>query len=102
MDTNSPLRVLVVGATGVFGRRLAEQLVHEPGIALILAGRTARTLAKLSADLGGDTECAVLDREQVTPDDLVRIGAHVVIDAAGPFQNSRTVLIEAAIGAGCH
>lgn len=102
MDTITPLRVLLVGATGVFGRRLAEQLVHEPGIALILAGRTARTLAKLSADLGGDTECAVLDREQVTPDDLVRIGAHVVIDAAGPFQNSRTVLIEAAIETGCH
>ena len=102
MESPLPLRVLVVGATGVFGRRLAEQLVHEPGIVVIVAGRTERTLAKLSAELGNGTERVVLDREQVTPADLRRVGAHIVIDAAGPFQNSRTVLIEAAIKACCH
>ena len=81
---------------------MAEQLVHEPGIALILAGRTARTLKLLVTNLDNRAESVVLDREQVTPMDLRRIDAHLVVDAAGTFQNSRTALIEAAIEAGCH
>ncbi|NKB49598.1 MAG: saccharopine dehydrogenase [Alphaproteobacteria bacterium] len=102
MKTDAPLRVLIVGATGVFGRRLAEQLVHEPGITLILAGRTAQTLAHLDTNLGNRTERAVLDRALVTAGDLQNLGVRLVIDAAGPFQESGTSLIEAAIEAGCH
>ena len=102
MDSVGPLRVMIVGAAGVFGRRLAEQLVLEPGIVVILAGRTARKLAKLCAELGGSIETAVLDRDHVSPADLRRLGAQVVVDAAGPFQNSHTALIRAAIEAGCH
>ena len=102
MGPSAPLRVLIVGATGVFGRRLAEQLVHEPGIALILAGRTQQTLAMLKSNLGNRSNITVLDRDRVTPSDLRRLGVQIVVDAAGPFQNSRTALVEAAIKAGCH
>lgn len=102
MGPSAPLRVLIVGATGVFGRRLAEQLVHEPGITLILAGRTERTLAMLKSNLGNRADITVLDRDRVTPSDLRRLGVQIVVDAAGPFQNSRTALVEAAIKAGCH
>ena len=102
MNSVTPFRVLIVGAAGVFGQRLAEQLVVEPGITIILAGRTTRKLAKLSSKIGGDTECAALDRDRVTPADLRRLDAHLVVDAAGTFQGSGTTLIEAAIAAGCH
>ncbi len=95
------LRVLLVGATGVFGSRLAEGLVREPGVALILAGRTLASLAKLRADLGGAPETFVFDRDRAAPEALRRLKAGVVIDAAGPFQSGRTRLIEAAIEAGC-
>ncbi len=97
-----PLRVLLVGATGVFGRRLAEGLAGEPGIALVLAGRTAISLERLGRDLGGAPETAVIDRGRVTADDLRALAAGLVIDAAGPFQESDTTLIEVAIEARCH
>lgn len=96
------LRVLLVGATGVFGSRLAEGLVREPGVALILAGRTFASLTKLGLDLGGALETVVFDRDRATPGSLRRLSVEIVIDAAGPFQGGRTRLIEAAIEAGCH
>ena len=97
-----PLPVLLVGATGAFGRRLAEGLADDPGIRLILAGRRRAPLDALRRDLGRAPLVRVLDRDTVTPEDLQASGAAVVIDAAGPFQDSRTTLIEAAIDAGCH
>ena len=100
--TDAPLRVLLVGAAGSFGRRLAEGLAAEPGIRLILAGRRRASLDGLRARLGGTPQVCVLDRDRITPADLRALGAAVVIDAAGPFQDSRTTLIEAAIDAGCH
>ncbi|MDH3229190.1 MAG: saccharopine dehydrogenase NADP-binding domain-containing protein [Alphaproteobacteria bacterium] len=100
--TAAPLLVLLVGAAGAFGRRLAEGLAREPGIRLILAGRTRPSLARLRRVLGGTAAIRVLDRDRVTPADLEALHAAFVIDAAGPFQDSRTALIEAAIDAGCH
>lgn len=96
------LRVLLVGATGVFGSRLAEGLVREPGVALILAGRTLASLTKLGSDLGGAPETFVFDRDRATPGSLRWLKVDLVIDAAGPFQSGHTRLIEAAIEAGCH
>jgi hypothetical protein len=98
--TQRPFRVLLIGATGVFGRLLAAALVREPGVVLVMAGRTLSSLQRMGQTL--DVETAVLDRDTVTDDDLRALGVHVVIDAAGPFQQSRTAVIEAAISAGCH
>ncbi|MGE0667226.1 MAG: DUF4166 domain-containing protein [Sphingomonadales bacterium] len=92
-------RVLLIGATGVFGSLLARSLAREPGVALSLAGRTARTLNALAAELDG-AAIAVLDRERITAESLA--GFDVVIDAAGPFQHSHSAVIEAAIAARCH
>ena len=104
----TPLRVLLIGASGTFGSRLAEGLVAEPGIRLTLAGRRAQVLEGLSGRLSagsGSTaadraEIAVVDRRRLTPDDLSR--TDIVIDAAGPFQGGETAVIEAAIEARCH
>jgi len=100
--SHPPLPVLLVGAAGAFGRRLAEGLADEPGVRLILAGRRRAPLDALRRDVGRGPHVRVLDRARTTPEDLTALGAAIVIDAAGPFQDSRTALIEAAIDAGCH
>lgn len=100
--SDNELRVLLVGAAGVFGRRLAERLAAEPGVTVILAGRTRRRLEALGGELGAGVEIRLLDREQVTAGELRGTGAAVVIDAAGPFQGSGSALVEAAIDAGLH
>lgn len=93
------LRVLIIGATGVFGSRLAELAAREPGLMLTLAARGHAPLDALAARLGG-LPIRLLDRERLTAADLS--GFDVVIDAAGPFQASAPTVIEAAIAAGVH
>lgn len=92
-----PLAVLLVGASGVFGSRLAELAVSEPGVALTLAGRTESSLDALAARIGGGA-VRLIDRDLATAKDLA--GYDLVIDTAGPFQQSHCRLIEAAIVAG--
>ena len=90
------LRVLLIGATGVFGSRLAERASCEIGFALMLGARGATALDALAARLGG-LPTRTLDRATLTGADLA--GFDLVIDAAGPFQASAPTVIEAAIAA---
>lgn len=92
------VRILVIGATGVFGSRLAERLVKEAGVGLVLAARGEPALLTLAGRLGGKPAMRLLDRNRVAASDLA--GIDLVIDAAGPFQGSGTHVIEAAIAAG--
>ena len=93
------LRILVIGATGVFGSRLAELASREAGVAITLAARDRARLDALAARLGG-LPVRTLDRERLAAADLA--GFDVVIDAAGPFQASAPTVIEAAIAASVH
>ncbi len=108
MNTSPPpekkpvLRVLLVGATGVFGQRLATQLVQEPNIKVILAARNHQRLNALNQTFGNLCEIQKLNRDQAKSDHLKKLQCDVVIDAAGPFQQSQTELIKASIAAGCH
>ena len=92
-----PFCVLLVGASGVFGSRLAERLAVEPGIALTLAGRRRDPLEQVRTAIGGGA-IRTLDRHWIEARDLA--GYDLVIDAAGPFQGSGTRLVEAAVEAG--
>ena len=47
--TNSPLRVLILGATGVFGSRLVERIALEPSVEIILSARNRDKLEALAA-----------------------------------------------------
>lgn len=96
MPDELPLRILLVGASGVFGSQLAERLALEPGLALTLAGRRRDPLDALSRRIGAGA-VRTLDRDRIEPRDLA--GYDLVIDAAGPFQDSMATLVEAAIGA---
>ncbi|MDP3854164.1 DUF4166 domain-containing protein [Phenylobacterium sp.] len=91
-------RVVLVGATGAFGERLARLLAAWPDIRLVLAARRSAPLHALAAELG--CEAARIDRDQ--PEGLVALRPWAVVDAAGPFQHSDLRLARAAIGYGAH
>lgn len=95
-------RILVIGASGVFGSRLVNLLAAEPGIAVILGGRTRQSLEAIRADLAAPCEVAVLNRDSITAGRILELNCQLVIDAAGPFQASHTHVIEAALAAGVH
>lgn len=94
-------RVLLIGANGNFGGRLARLLAREPGIGLLLAGRRRPPIEALARELGTG-ESVVLDRASLDAEALRRCGATVVVDASGPFQSMGLGVPEAAIAAGCH
>jgi saccharopine dehydrogenase-like NADP-dependent oxidoreductase len=98
--------VLVVGATGAFGERLAEGLIRS-GIAVIGAARNTARLDVLARRLGRRFAVEPLDRSRIDAAGLQELrarcpGLFAVADASGPFQTSDYRLPRAAIGAGLH
>ncbi len=94
-DLPSPLKILLIGGSGVFGSRLARLAVKEPGVALTLAGRTRSKLVAVAQDLSPQPEVMTLDRDLLEPLQLESFD--LVIDAAGPFQASKPAVIGAAL-----
>ena len=90
--------ILIIGASGVFGSRLTELLARESGLKLTLGGRRLAPLEKIAANCP-HAAARALDRNIISANDLADVD--LVIDAAGPFQQSHTQVIEAAIAARC-
>jgi hypothetical protein len=99
-------RVVLVGATGVFGRRLARHLVGIGGIELVLTSRTAEKAEALAGELAsaGTTivRGAALDRERDLVASLAALAPWLVIDASGPFQGAGYDVPTAALLLGAH
>lgn len=98
-------RILLVGATGTFGSRLAAMLAKLPGIELVLAARGTDALEALRGSLlaaGAAAEIAGRPFDRDRPEGLAGIGPWLVVDAAGPFQGSDYGLALAAVRAGAH
>ena len=77
-------RVLLIGAGGVFGSRLAEQLATSGLCELVLSGRSeANAAALLQRGIG--TRFAAFDRAKPDEAQLRALGVDLMIDAAGPF-----------------
>ena len=95
------MKVLLLGASGVFGSRLAKLAASEDCVHLTLAARNLAKLEELAATLDCNADCSpdcmALDRDQLTALDLA--GFDLVIDAAGPFQSSHMRVVVAAIAA---
>ncbi|GLQ51585.1 saccharopine dehydrogenase family protein [Dyella flava] len=96
------LRVLLIGATGVFGARIAARLAHDSRFELILAGRTRAGLEHLRDQLGDVlVRIAVIDVDAI---DLLAtlhsLAPQLVIHAAGPFQAQDYRVAEACLA--CH
>jgi len=96
-DLHKPFNLLILGASGVFGSRLAKLAAQEAGIALTLAARGLSRLEEVAAELDGDTPCVALDRDAITAHDLAEFD--LVVDAAGPFQSSQMQVVESVIAA---
>lgn len=100
-------KLLLVGAGGAFGLRLAHRLAASVSCALLVAGRSQARCDKVVTELRGQYPAALvspveLNRETVTAARLRELGVFIVIDAAGPFQDQAPHLAQAAIQAGCH
>ena len=99
--------VLIVGAGGVFGSRLARLLAQRQLFRLSLGGRDAAHLLALQAELRqidaqGEYGFVQIDRRSAGPDLLRELGCLIVVDCAGPFQAGGTALVDAAIAARCN
>lgn len=98
-------RVMIVGATGTFGSRLATMLAKMGDIELVLAARRIAALETLRISLlkaGALTEIQVRSFDRLHPQDIAAINPWLVIDAAGPFQDSDYRLALEAVKAGAH
>jgi saccharopine dehydrogenase-like NADP-dependent oxidoreductase len=101
-------RILIIGATGVFGRRLATHLARLDGLELVLASRSPVRSEELvsslrqRADVHAVLTLAVLDHRKGLPEALSRIAPWLVIDCSGPFQTMGYDVPRAALDAGAH
>lgn len=104
--SDGAVRVLLIGASGVFGSRLARLLAAERGLSLVLAGRRRGPLDALAGairrEVARPVEVAVLDRAAIDAAALNALGVSVVVDASGPFQAMDLHVPSAAIAAGVH
>lgn len=96
------LRVLVIGATGVFGSRIARRLAHDARFELTLAGRQRAPLEAMRAVLDDPSvRIAPVDTADTGfADALAALSPQLVIHTAGPFQGQDYRVAEACIEAG--
>jgi saccharopine dehydrogenase-like NADP-dependent oxidoreductase len=100
-------RVVVIGGTGAFGGRLVEGLLATSDLPVVIAARRRQPAEEAVAALrarypGRMIEACVLDANVITADDLRRLDAWCVVDAAGLFQGAPPRVAEAAVAARCH
>ena len=89
--SSEPFRVLVIGGYGFFGRRLVERLSLQPGLHVIVAGRSAQPAAALVASLQPTSRATLatvaLDAlSDELPGWLERLRVRAVVHTSGPFQ----------------
>ena len=96
------MRVLLLGATGKIGRRVAGELVRNEGVSeVVLAGRRGETLERLVSILGSENvRTARVDATE--PDEVADAaeGCDVIASAAGPGYALEGPSIEGALRAG--
>jgi hypothetical protein len=94
-------RVLILGAYGFFGQRIAASLARSPGVELVLAGRDAGKATALAYQLGlrAERACALDATDPGLGASLRRLRIRTVIHTAGPFQGQQYQVAHAAIAA---
>lgn len=101
--------VLLLGAYGLFGSRIAARLAREPGWTLLLAGRDPTRAQRFCERIAAGADCrAALEAIAVdaqTPafaELLARRRPDLVIHCAGPFQGSDYAVARRCLEAGAH
>ncbi|MFY8107141.1 MAG: DUF4166 domain-containing protein [Elstera sp.] len=100
-------RVVIIGGTGVFGKRLARHIAQWPGLEIMLTSRDAAKAQALAAQIASEVPGArisgvALDHRQGVQDRLSALAPWAVIDASGPFQGADYATATAALRAGAH
>src|SRR3984885_666054 len=100
------LKILIVGGYGTFGRRLVALLENEPGLTLIVAGRSrsrAEALCKSRPNPLATLRPLSFDRDGDLGAQLAALRPDILVDASGPFQvygEQPSRVVEACIAAG--
>jgi hypothetical protein len=99
--------VLLIGATGVFGQRLARHLATFEGIRLTLTSRDIKKATALTKEIkasgaNAPMQALALDTNQGLLSHLKHLKPWLVIDASGPFQTADYAVPKAALSAGAH
>ncbi|MEB2843000.1 SDR family NAD(P)-dependent oxidoreductase [Rhizobiales bacterium RZME27] len=92
--------VLVLGGYGGFGGRLSRRLAND-GWAVLVAGRNLETGRAFAAELA-NAQAIKADREQDLTPILQTYRPFLLIDAAGPFQDSDYRVAKACMTCGVH
>jgi saccharopine dehydrogenase-like NADP-dependent oxidoreductase len=101
-------RILLIGATGVFGSRLAAHLAREADLELLLGSRSAERAERLCHHLAkrAGTQAALrpvaLDVSANIGARIAELSPRIVVDCSGPFQHSDFRVPTAALAAGAH
>ena len=100
-------RVLVIGGTGSFGRRLVSGLITTTDHEVIIAARDLSRAQALADEMNAGKSASratamCIDVRTTTAEELNSSGAFLVVDAAGPFQTGGYRLARAAIAAKMH
>ena len=98
------MKILIVGGYGTFGSRLVELLCGEPGLTLLVAGRSlVRAEAFCRRESKANLIPSYFDRDGDLQAQLAPLKPDIVVDASGPFQaygEKPYALAEAAFAAG--
>lgn len=101
-------RVLLIGAAGQFGRRIAAALAGDAAIQLVVAGRDAASLAALAdalATIHPDAGVQIATIDVAASDLQARLqtlAPQLVVHTAGPFQGQDYHVAEAVLRCGAH
>ncbi|MEM8793684.1 MAG: saccharopine dehydrogenase NADP-binding domain-containing protein [Pseudomonadota bacterium] len=99
-------RLLIIGATGVFGSRLARHLAQDPRFELLLASRDAGRALALKQDLAATAKAKLTPVALETSSELAPVLKALrpwcVVDCSGPFQEMSFATARAALAAGAH
>lgn len=98
-------RILIIGGTGVFGKRLVRHMSSQPDLVLYVSSRSApkaaafiKTLRHTKAGL----RPVKLDTRINLREQLDHIRPRIVIDCSGPFQGAGYATAKAALEVGAH
>lgn len=97
--------ILIIGGTGVFGKRLVRHLANREGITLHVTSRSATKAATFIKSLEGSRapmHAVALDCSVNLQSRLDEIRPFIVIDCSGPFQGANYDTARSVLKAGSH
>lgn len=98
-------KILIIGGTGVFGKRLVRHLAGEANVVLYLSSRSAAKAAgfiKTFSQPKAKLHPLQLDSQGNLKEKLDQIRPDIVVDCSGPFQWAGYETALAALEAGAH